>query len=404
MIVKNIKQSLHTMRSNRGRSLLTMLGVIIAVASVTTVVSIGHGIQDAVTKQANQYSKDVVTVRPAHVGSDSAVVTSPAAGGSIAALTDKDVTTISKVPAVKVAVPLTVVGSEARADNTVKSVVFAVSSDLPEVLNQEIAYGAFFTSREDSNNVAVLGADAADKLFNQKVPLGHTFTIRGQEYIVSGILDPFESAPLAGGTNFNDAIFVPQSAIKSLAPNGAAPVYSVLAKIHDGKDMQAADEAVAKALAKSRQGEQDFMVLSPGEIANESTGTFDLLTDLIIAAAAITLLVSGIGIMNVMLVSVTERIREIGIRKAVGATNRQILAQFVTEAATMSVVGSIIGAVLALVTVWLLRIFTTLTPVYDWQVAGLACVVACAFGILFGTLPAIKAARKDPITALRSGE
>jgi putative ABC transport system permease protein len=120
------------------------------------------------------------------------------------------------------------------------------------------------------------------------------------------------------------------------------------------------------------------------------------------AAALITLLVSGIGIMNVMLVSITERMHEIGIRKAVGATNRQILGQFMTEAAVLSIIGSLIGAVVAFAFVWFLRIFTSLSPIYDYRAAGLTCLAACVFGILFGSIPALRAARKDPIDALRS--
>ncbi|HEY1064133.1 MAG TPA: FtsX-like permease family protein, partial [Candidatus Saccharimonadales bacterium] len=114
------------------------------------------------------------------------------------------------------------------------------------------------------------------------------------------------------------------------------------------------------------------------------------------------LLVSGVGIMNIMLVSVTERIHEIGIRKAVGATNRQILNQFVTEAATLCFIGSLIGVAFAFLTTILLGLFSSLTPVFSWPVAGLACLAATSFGVLFGSVPALKAARKDPIAALRN--
>lgn len=401
MITKNIAMALNTMRASRGRSFLTMLGVIIAVAAVTSVVSIGNGIKASVTKQTNQYSKNVITVRPEQIGGSESSLSSLTEASTAASLTSKDVTTISKVANVTNSVPLTIVGSAAEGDSAYKGVVFAVGSDLPTVVNQELAFGAFFTSKDSSGNLAVLGANAADKMFDQRVPLGRSFTIRGEQFIVAGVLTKFASTPFTGSTNFNNAIFVPESAAKVLAPNGA-PVYEVLAKVNDDADLNDADHAIAGALAKAHRGQNDFSVLTPAELAQVTTSTFDLFTELILAAAIITLLVSGVGIMNVMLVSVTERIHEIGIRKAVGATNRQILNQFVTEAATLCVVGSVIGAAFAFVACLFLKVFSSLSPIYDWKVAALACVGASAFGVLFGALPALKAARKDPIAALRN--
>lgn len=400
MLKRNIDMALSTMRTRRMRSLLTILGVVIAVASVTIVISVGRGIQGSITQQTNKYSQNVITVRPAQVGDESGLA-ALTAGTPRAAITNKDVSNIEKIESVKSVVPLTVVASEARGDRNFEGVIFAASNDLPEVLNQELAYGAFFTSREDNNNFAVLGADSAEKLFDQKVPLGRSFTIRNQSYIVSGVLDRYDSTPLASSTNFNNAVFVSQAATETLSKDGA-PIYELLARVDSNQNISKADNAITDVLARAHGSRSDFKVLSPAELSNESTGTFSLLTDFIVIAALITLLVSGIGIMNVMLVSVTERIHEIGVRKAVGATNRQILAQFMTEAATLSVVGSLVGAIVAFIVVWLLDVFTSLTPVYDWRAAGLACAVSCLFGIVFGSLPAIKAARKDPISALRA--
>ncbi|MDB5169839.1 MAG: putative Efflux transporter, permease protein [Candidatus Saccharibacteria bacterium] len=400
MLNKNIGMALHTMRSSRARSFLTMLGVIIAVAAVTSVVSIGNGIKSAVTEQTNQYSKNVLTIRPAQIGGTESSLATLTEANATASLTTKDVNTISKVPSVVDSVPLTIVAGSAQGDSSFNGVVFAVGGELSTVVNQELAFGAFFSST-DSNNLAVLGATAADKMFDQRVPLGRSFTIRGQQFIVSGVLDKFASTPFTGSTNFNNAIFVPNAAVRSLAPNGA-PVYEVLAKVDSDHSLTDADAAVAKALAKKHGGQHDFAVLTPAELAQATTSAFDLLTQLIVAAAIITLLVSGVGIMNVMLVSVTERIHEIGIRKAVGATNRQILNQFITEAAVLCVVGSILGAIFAFFVCLFLRIFTSLAPIYDWRAAGVACLAACGFGILFGALPALKAARKDPIAALRN--
>ena len=157
MVNKNIAMALNTMRASRSRSLLTMLGVIIAVAAVTSVVSIGNGIKSAVTEQTNQYSKNVLTIRPAQVGGDGSSLSSLGPNSATASLTTKDVNTVSKVASVESSVPLTIVAGAAKGDNSFNGVVFAVSSELPTVVNQELAFGAFFTSRDENNNLAVLG-------------------------------------------------------------------------------------------------------------------------------------------------------------------------------------------------------------------------------------------------------
>lgn len=398
---KNVSLAVTTLRASRSRSFFTMLGVIIAVASITTIVSIGDGIKHDVAQQANTYSKDVITIRPATIGGAHRSLSSLAGNTVSGVLSTKDATTIAKVPHVEDSVPLSIVGSGAQGDASFNAVVFAVNSDLPQVLQQQLLFGGFFTPSDDDNNVAVLGSSAAQHLFDQDVPLGRSFTIRGQQFIVDGVLSSFATTPLTSDINFNDAIFVPSSAAKSLAPNGA-PVYEILAKIDSDSHITGADKAITKALTKTHHGQSDFTVLTPEELATETTATLKLVTNLIVAAAAITLLVSGIGIMNVMLVSVTERIHEIGIRKAVGATNLQILGQFITEAVVLSVVGSILGAIVAFLAGIILHLTTSLTPQYNWAAAGLACAAACVLGLIFGTVPAYKAARKDPILALRN--
>lgn len=403
MAAKNIAMAVGTMRASRSRTILTMLGVIIAVAAITTIVSIGNGLKQSAVQQTNHYSQNVVTVRPSRLD--------PSAGnGSLAhlsssavtgMLTNDDATAIAKVPHIDASVPLTIVGSSAQGDNKFNGVVLAASSDLSSVVNQNLAYGGFFTSKDDSNNVAVLGWNAAQRMFNQDVPLGRSFSINGQDFIVDGILNSFGSMPLTGDINFDNAIFVPNGQASSLSPN-SAPIYEILAKVSAGHSVDGAAKAITSTMVKNHGGNGGFSVLTPQQLAQQQTSAFGLLAELTVAAAAITLLVSGIGIMNVMLVSVTERVHEIGIRKAVGATNRQILTQFLTEAATLSVVGSLIGAIIAFFAAITIHLTTSLTPQYPWKIAIWSCVVACAFGVFFGSIPAIKAARKDPIAALRN--
>lgn len=401
-LTRNIRLAFKTMRANRGRSALTMLGVIIAVASVTIVFSIGGGIKSALLRQAAQYEQNVITVRPAQIGTNTNALSRLSSPTVSTALTVQDANDIAGIPQVRNSLPLTIVGAGAEADHRYDGIVFATSNELSRVINQDLDVGAFFTSRDNNSNLAVLGATAADRLFDQKVPLGRSFTIRGQQFIVSGVLSKFATTPFTSDVNFNDAIFVPNAAITTLTPGGA-PIYEILAKVDDDtRHLGPTSQAIRKVLTQNHKSNDDFTVRTPDQLATDSTAGFDVLTQLVLVAAIITLLVSGIGIMNVMLVSVTERIHEIGIRKAVGATNRQILSQFLTEAATLCVVGSIIGVIVAFVVVFMFRTFSTnVMPIYDWRMAGLACAVACGCGIVFGTLPAVKAARKDPINALR---
>lgn len=393
--------AIQTMRASRARSILTMTGVIIAVAAVTSVVSIGNGISTSLARQANQYSDNIITVRPAHLSGSEGSLSSVTSASAVAALNQKDADAIYDLPFVESSVPLSIVGTSAKADGEFKGVVFAANSDLPTVLSPDLDVGSFYTPKDSANNVAVLGANAADALFDQNVPLGRSFSIRDQQFIVSGVLSAFPTTPFSNDANFNNAIFVSDSATQALTPNGA-PVYEILVKVDDETKLADADKQITNTLARLHGSQDDFRVLTPDKLATESTATFDLITDLTLAAAIITLLVSGVGIMNVMLVSVTERTHEIGIRKALGATNRQILGQFVTEAATLCVAGSFIGVMISYINVLMLGLFTNLTPQFDWQVAGISCIAACLFGIFFGTLPAYKAARKDPIAALRS--
>lgn len=397
---RNTTMALQAIRANRSRSIVTALGVIIAVTAVTTVVSIGSGIQQSLARQANQYSENVITVRPKYLGGNNNALSSVSVASAVAELSEADTDGIAALDTVEAAVPLQIVGTTAKADAAFNGVVFAAGSDLSQVLRSELEVGAYLTSKDSTSNMAVLGADAAEAMFDQNVPLGRSFTVRGQEFIVAGVLSPIATTPFANDANFNKAIFVPESSAEQLTPGGA-PTYELLVKASEDANQAAVVSSIKSVLKAQHGSSDDFSVLTPSELAVETTATFSLITYLIVAAAIIILLVSGVGIMNVMLVSVTERTHEIGIRKAIGATNRQIMSQFVAEAATLCAVGSALGAILSFLTVVILRILTNLSPQYEWKVALLACAIASVFGVFFGTLPAIKAARKDPITALR---
>lgn len=404
----NVKTAIASVRASKWRSLLTMMGVIIGIVSVVTVVSIGEGVKQQVVAQTNHLGKDLITVRPGQIVNRDAEgnitgVNLFAGYTTTGSLTDEDVKTIRETPGVNKAVPLSIVAGQVSYDKKDHPgyMVIGTTTDLPAVLSQKIPYGDFFSSDDSIENGAIIGMNVAEDIFGQDVPLGQSFDFQGQPFIVRGVFDEFRTAPLSLETDFNDAIFIPYQVAQELTDKKTL-IYEILATPSSSADADTVAGDITSNLKEAHGNQEDFTVLKQDESLGITNNILNLLTRLIAGIAAISLLVGGIGIMNVMLVSVTERMQEIGIRKAVGATSRQIMTQFMVEATVLSVVGGLIGVAASLLINVLLRIFTSLQPVISWQVIAVAAGVSLAVGIIFGTAPALKAARKDPIEALRN--
>jgi putative ABC transport system permease protein len=397
----HVKAGLLSVKGAKMRSFWTMLGVIIGVASVITVVGIGEGVKQQIGGEIHRMGTDVITIRPGQLNTNSASFIS---GLNISApLTPKDIAAVKNTKGVVRSAPLTIAAGQVDGPAGVyrDGPVVGTSSDLPSLLNQSIAYGSFLTPDDEGTNTAVVGQHAAETIFNEDVPLGQSFTFHGEDFIVRGIFNQFPSTPLSQQLNLNNAIFIPNDVAQTMTKS-TAPTYEILAKADSPAHTAQVADNVKRSIDATHGGQSDVSVLRGSQNISASNSILDLLTRMIAGVAAISLLVGGIGIMNVMLVSVTERMHEIGIRKAVGATNRQILNQFLVESSVLSLTGGLIGITLAFAVDGLLRAFTSLQPVISWQLVLLATGVSLAVGILFGSIPAFKAARKDPIDALRA--
>lgn len=381
-----------------------MLGIIVGIVSVVMVVGIGEGVKHEMTKQISQFGPDLITVRPgSSKGRQTANNTDLLFGmNSISGLTQKDLQAVTNAPGVKIAVPLGLVSGYVKTEDALAEnpLVIATNAQLPVALNHGLEYGDFFDAQAEKTTVAVIGKNVASELFKDDAPLGRSFEFRGHTFIVRGVFDQFYSTPLSPTADFNNAIFIP-FAVASQITDGSAQMYSILAKPTDSNAVPATVISITKSIEKLRGGVQDFRVLDQAENIKSTSNILSLITTMIAAVAAISLLVGGVGIMNIMLATVTERTHEIGVRKAIGATNRQILNQFVLESAVISMVGGIIGIALSLAAVGLLRLYSDLRPIVSWQAIVIATAVSLAIGILFGAMPALKAARKDPIESLR---
>jgi putative ABC transport system permease protein len=400
----HLKTAIKSLRQSRGRSALTMTGIVIGIVSVVTIVGIGEGIKHQVLAQVSQLSKNLVSVRPGHVNNnqsaglagDFSQLNNASGIGSLNAV---DFHTVQDTKNVQYAVPLGAVGGTPTDNSRQAGTVIGTTADFPKIVNQGLAYGSFFSSNDDGQNVAVIGSHVAANLFNEQVPLGQSFSFHGERFVVRGIFNEFSSAPLSYGTDFNNAIFIPFSTAQNIT-NQHSVIYEILAK-PSGVTAPVIQQLNANLL-KGHGGQKDFTVQNYDQAFGATNTILTLFTRLIAGIAAISLLVGGIGIMDVMLVSVTERLHEIGIRKAIGATNRQILMQFMAEATVLSIGGGIIGVALSYFIDLILHVFTHLEPVIPWQVVVIAVGVSLLVGIVFGTAPAVKAARKDPIDALRN--
>lgn len=384
--------------------MLTMLGIIVGVVSVVSIVSIGEGVKHQIRAQIDHMGKDLITVRPgaANSGGGLSGLNSLAPISNVGTLSDRDIQTVARTPHVAQSAPLAVVGGQVTgADHSAgNAIIVATNDSLPAALKAKIAYGANFDSSEKQATTAILGSRVAERMFDDGVPLGRSFTIRGEEFNVAGIYDDFETSAFSSDVDFNNAIFIPYDTAQQLTDNSAKP-YEILVRPSSPKDADAVIKSLDKSLASARGGQHDFSVLTHAQSAATSNGILDLMTTLIGGVAAISLLVGGIGIMNIMLVSVTERMQEIGIRKAIGATDRQILSQFVLEAAVLSLAGGVLGIIISFLIDIMLRLATNLQPIITWQIVAAALLVSLIVGVIFGSMPALKAARKDPIEALR---
>lgn len=403
----NFKTALASLSRTKLRSFFTMLGIIIGITSVVTVVSLGEGLKQQIVGQINHLGRDVITVRSGklvnHASSGDVSNLNLLAFFSASTLTSQDVDSLSSLPSVKAVAPMDFVTSSAKADGKELDNLFVIGTtpDAFQVLPETIEYGNAFDSDAPGQDYAVIGSAVAQNLFGELNPVGQSLNISGRQFLVRGVLARSSVSLLSvAETDFNSAILIPLAPAKQLS-GGQTNILQILVKAKDANNLNPAVSDVNSALLKTHNGQDNFTVLKQYELLNIAGGVINQLTGFISGIAAISLLVGGIGIMDIMLVSVSERNREIGIRKAIGATNRQILNHFLVEGLVLSVGGGLIGVVTSLVVYAGLRIYTNLQPVITWPVMVLAVGVSVIIGVVFSVVPALKAARKNPIDALR---
>jgi putative ABC transport system permease protein len=404
---ETIRTALEAIRSRRMRSSLTMLGILIGIAAVMLTVGLGQGAQTTVRNQINQLGSNLLIVSPGSTTTTSGI---RGGRGSASTLTTRDATALaSRVVAPDIAkVAPVVTGSQSLTAGTTNwtTNVVGTTPDWLSVRARSLTEGRFFTAAElnDAAPVAVLGSTTASELFGGGDALGQSVNINGTAITVIGILNTAGSSTT---TDEDDQALVPQTTYGSrIASSGnAAGISTLYIQATSTESLSAAYQETQKTLMATHgvtAAAADFTISSQQSLLTTATATDRTLTVLLAGIAAISLLVGGIGVMNIMLVSVTERIREIGLRKALGATPRTVRRQFLVEASVLGLCGGVLGIVLGLVGAQVLPHFLN-QPVTIPPLAGIGALgVALIIGIVAGVYPASRAARLAPIDALRS--
>jgi len=407
MMILSIRIALRALRVNRMRSALTMLGIIIGVAAVIAMVGVGAGATARIQQQIQSIGSNLIIVMPGSVSTNGVRLGS----GAVASLSEDDAKAIAaECPSVALTAPTVRGGVQVvYGNNNWATNAQGVTPDYMTIRDYTMLSGQFFTTQDvdAAAKVAVLGETVAENLFGDSDPTGQVVIIKNVPFTVAGVLTPKGQSPT--GQDQDDVILLPIStAMQKVIGANRANAQAVGSLMVQAISPQAMDQAIEEmeALLRERHRilpglEDDFTIRNLTEVFQAQETSAQVMSILLGAIASVSLIVGGIGIMNIMLVSVTERTREIGLRQAVGAKTRDILLQFLVEAVTLSLLGGIVGIAVGLAASVLISHFAKWSTAVSPLSILLAFLFSALVGVFFGYYPARKAAFMDPIEALR---
>jgi putative ABC transport system permease protein len=391
--------SVESLLAQKLRTALTVLGMVIGVGAVVLLVSLGQGAKNYVLKEFEGLGTNLIVIQPGK--SDKKTHFGPPVGAAQRKMTTADVAAIERKALNIKAVSGLILGTvSARHEDSISNItVFGTNEQFPEILSILIGRGEYFSREEDEyrRRVVVIGRNIAEDLFGDDEPLGRSIKLNESEFKIVGVLAPMGNKV---GLNFDELAFIPtQAALKLFNED---KLFGIRATASSREGMDDAVAEISEILKERRDGEEDFTIITQISMMESLNTILSMLTYVLAAIAAISMVVGGIGIMNIMWVSVVERTQEIGIRRAVGARRRDILQQFLAEAIGLSVLSGGVGVGGATLLTYALHLFL---PSFDmrapWWIVVPAFLLALLVGIVFGVAPAWRASRIETLDALR---
>ena len=399
LIRNHFESATQALKANRGRTFLTVMGVTIGIASITMVLSLTGGINQLFGGTTKYSSEPVAIVKSGNKKDVTNLLTESDNATTVNTLTEKDSKDISKIANTKAA-PIAFLHTELRArDGKIdaqNATLIGSTESLKDVANLQIAHGEFI------NEVGgvVVGQQLSIDLFGTEKSIGNVIFIRNQPLTVVGVLKNIENPVSYLDIDFNNAAIAPLSVVKKFT-QGTPQIQQIVMTTNSHQHLGSAIASADNILKKNHDSDKNYRIVSGDEINEKKSNLAKFISIILTVIGIISLLIGGVGIMNVMLVNVAERQREVGVRRAVGATGWDIINQFLIEAAIIGLLGGIFGYGLGIAGVYLVSLYLPLTPYIYWQTAVLSIGLSLIIGIISGVYPAARATKRDPIESLR---
>ena len=396
----NFEIAKNSLKKHKFRSFFTCFGISVGIGSIILILSLAGSISQLISSQVKALNQQLILVRPANNKNNLNNIIDELTNSNHfnnSNLTAEDLIKIKESSDnIKNIAPIAILHEMATGDHTVESsTILATNSDLKPILNLDLKSGNFI--QDNDLKSAVIGHSLALQLFGSSEPIGKTFSFAGHKFIIIGTLQKTENPVNFNGVDFDQAVIVDLNQIKNLNPQ----IQQINITVKDDKQLESTAEKITKSLTDLKGSSSNFTVNYGSHITHPASNFFSIISIMLGSIAAISLFIGGISVMNLMLVSVTERTHEIGIRKAIGATNTHIFMQFLFESIILVLVGCIGGFLLGYLIAIFCSTFTPFKPFISLEICLVAFYFAFVTGILFGLFPAIKASKQKPIDSLK---